>query len=91
MQPVLYQRKVGDQFLPELPIVAAVLVFKYIYILADSPALPGYFSGSETREYALVLCIPIAVLATIEAICLVIQIPLQTERQTYLIHAPVPL
>jgi hypothetical protein len=33
----------------------------------------------------------IAVLATIKAIRLVIQIPLQTERRTYLIHAPVPL
>jgi hypothetical protein len=33
----------------------------------------------------------IAVLATIEAIHLVIQIPLRTERRTYLIHAPVPL
>jgi hypothetical protein len=30
----------------------------------------------------------IAVLATIEAIHLVIQIPLQTKRWTYLIHAP---
>jgi hypothetical protein len=31
----------------------------HIYtILADSPALPGYFSGSETREYAPVLRIP---------------------------------
>jgi hypothetical protein len=33
----------------------------------------------------------IAVLATIEVIRLVIQIPLQTERWTYLIYAPVPL
>jgi hypothetical protein len=33
----------------------------------------------------------IAVLATIEAIRLVIQIPLWTERRAYLIHAPVPL
>jgi hypothetical protein len=33
----------------------------------------------------------IAVLATIEAIRLVIQIPLRTERRTYLIYAPVPL
>jgi hypothetical protein len=33
----------------------------------------------------------IAVLATIEAIRLVIQIPLRTERRTYPIHAPVPL
>jgi hypothetical protein len=33
----------------------------------------------------------IAVLVTIEAIRLVIQIPLWTKRQTYLIHAPVPL
>jgi hypothetical protein len=36
----------------------------------------------------------IAVLATIEAIeaiLLVIQIPLRTERRTYLIHVPVPL
>jgi hypothetical protein len=32
-----------------------------------------------------------AVLATIEAIRLVIQIPLRTERQTYLMYAPVPL
>jgi hypothetical protein len=33
----------------------------------------------------------IAVLPTIEAIRLVIQIPLRTERRTYLIYAPVPL
>jgi hypothetical protein len=33
----------------------------------------------------------IAVLATIEAIRLVIQIPLRIERRTYLIYAPVPL
>jgi hypothetical protein len=33
----------------------------------------------------------IAVLATIEAIRLVIQIPLRTERRIYLIYAPVPL
>jgi hypothetical protein len=33
----------------------------------------------------------IAVLATIKAIRLVIQIPLRTERQTYLIYGPVPL
>jgi hypothetical protein len=33
----------------------------------------------------------IVVLTTIEAIRLVIQIPLRTERRTYLIHAPVPL
>jgi hypothetical protein len=32
----------------------------------------------------------IAVLATTEAICLVIQIQLRTERWTYLIHAPAP-
>jgi hypothetical protein len=31
----------------------------------------------------------IGVLATIEAIRLVIQIPLRTERRTYLIYAPV--
>jgi hypothetical protein len=33
----------------------------------------------------------IAVLATIEDIRLVIQIPLRNERRTYMIHAPVPL
>jgi hypothetical protein len=33
----------------------------------------------------------IAVLATTEAIRLVIQIPLRTEKRTYLIHAPQPL
>jgi hypothetical protein len=33
----------------------------------------------------------IAVLATIEVIRLVIQIPLWTQRRTYLIYAPVPL
>jgi hypothetical protein len=37
------------------------------------------------------LSLEIAILATIEAIRLVIQIPLRTERPTYLIHAPVPL
>jgi hypothetical protein len=30
----------------------------FIIELADSPALPGYFSGSEAREYAPVLRIP---------------------------------
>jgi hypothetical protein len=33
----------------------------------------------------------VALLATIEAIRLVIQILLRTERRTYLIYAPVPL
>jgi hypothetical protein len=33
----------------------------------------------------------VAVLATIEVIRPVIQIPLRTERRTYLIYAPVPL
>jgi hypothetical protein len=34
------------------------LPWYFMYDPADSPALPGYFSDSETREYASVLRIP---------------------------------
>jgi hypothetical protein len=50
----------------------------------------NYRQCSETREYApFYASLEIAVLA-IEAIRVVIQITLRTERRTYVIHIPIP-
>jgi hypothetical protein len=59
---------------------------------ADTPALPGILAALKPGNMHLCYAsLEIAVLASIEAIRPVLQIPLWTERQTYLIYAPVPL
>jgi hypothetical protein len=54
--------------------------------------IPGILAALKPENMHLFYAsLEIAVLATIEAIHLVIQIPLRTERRTYMIYAPVPL
>jgi hypothetical protein len=53
---------------------------------------PGILAALKPENMHLFYAsLEIGVLATIEAIHLVIQIPLWTEKWTYLMHAPVPL
>jgi hypothetical protein len=67
-------------------------VIKKYFILADPQRCPGILAALKPENmHLLYVSLEITVLATIEVIRLVIQIPLRTKRWTYLIYAPVPL
>jgi hypothetical protein len=60
--------------------------------ISTKSACPGILTALKPENMHLFYAsLEITVLATIEAVRLVIQISLRTERRTYLTYAPVPL